>query len=216
MPKKKPFKGWYGGTFNPIHVGHVAVAHQAIWQGVVDEVCFLPAFGSPFKHSNRDLLSYENRCELLNLAMQGEPNFSVSTLESTLTPDADGRVYTAQVIRAIQAQQKADGVNRPIYWLLGHDALASLSRWSEPQFLIEHVQFIQAPRSNQPPIREVELGGETVQLNTIVLDMPCVEVSSEGIRRRCWAGESIEGLVPQRVARGLLEHHPWSCDTESC
>lgn len=197
LPHQSPAVAYYGGTFNPVHVGHLAVAQAVIDLNLAAHVAFLPAFAPPFKHHQQDLAHYTTRCDWLKRALGHSIQWSVNILESTIPPDAQGRVTTANVIRAIQKNKQE--TSEPVYWIAGQDALASLPHWSEPEFLINHVHWLQAPRNNHPPVTEVILNSQTYELQTTLIDMPPVHVSSSDIRQRISNGDPLNGFIPDAL-----------------
>lgn len=196
----RPVIAYYGGTFNPIHNGHLAVANAVLSNQLAQQVHFLPSFAPPFKHNDANLLPYETRSRFIDTAVSNISHLFLNDLEQSMPPNAQGVVTTANVIRALQ---KKHGNTQPIFWIAGQDALASLAQWAEPEFLIHNVHWLQAPRNHQPPVTAITLNNQSHPLHTTLINMPPVDISSSQIRSRQQNHESITDLIPSNL-EGLI------------
>lgn len=199
--------GILGGTFDPIHIGHLVVAEEARIRLGLDEVLFLPA-GQPWLKLERDISSAADRVEMVRRAIADNPLFRVCTLEV----ERPGPTYTVDTLTALHRQV---GRGARLFLILGLDALADFPLWKQPERVLQLCSLVVAPRtipseaqasrSNAPKQQEEALRGLVDQ--AIQLDMPVIGISSSEIRRRVAQGLSIRYLVPYGVATYIAEHH---------
>ncbi|RMG10903.1 MAG: asparagine--tRNA ligase [Planctomycetota bacterium] len=190
--------GLLGGSFNPPHRGHLAVARAVRAALDLDEVWLLPAPRPPHKPGRRDMASPRDRLAMVRLATQGEPGLVASDLELR----RPGPSYTIDTVRTLAAERPGDC----FYWVIGADTIDELPTWKEAAALLEAVTFVAVDR----PGHDVEeglralaegLGAEAAQrLREHLLRVDPPDVSSTEVRRRVLAGEPWEHLVPPRVA----------------
>jgi nicotinate-nucleotide adenylyltransferase len=180
--------GVMGGTFDPIHHGHLAAASEAGHVFALDEVVFVPA-GQPWQKSGRTLAPAEDRYLMTAIATAPDPLFSVSRIEI----DRPGETYTIDTARALQAEHGADAA---LFFILGADSLSRLSTWHEPDELLGLVHFIGLARGRHQ-LAAGSLGEDQFSL----LEMPEIEVSSTVVRARVKAGLPIRYLVPDDVVQ---------------
>lgn len=187
-----------GGSFDPIHEGHLALA-RAFGQAVeADRVLLMPAKQPPHKPGRR-LESEAHRLAMCRLAVAGDSLLQASDLEMRLPPPS----YTVHTLRAL----KNEYPHAELFLLCGGDMLLNLETWREFPVILTLCTVCAVPRG-EDDLAKVRskaeeyrgLGGQVV-----ILDMPPVEVSSTEIRRRLACGESIEDLVPQSVAEYISE-----------
>jgi nicotinate-nucleotide adenylyltransferase len=186
--------GLFGGTFNPLHNAHLEVARTALNQYELSEIVFIPNGVPPHKERLGGVDKYD-RLEMVRLAVESIPHFSVSRIEV----DREGPSYTIDTIRALK-EHYAQG----ICFIVGADRLLKLDTWREPYELLRSVPFIIAPRSgvsldvfDVSPFREAVI---------VPLRMKDVDLSSSGLRERVQRGESIRKWVPEQVAEYIEEH----------
>lgn len=172
--------GLYGGSFDPIHYGHLILARQALEDLSLDRVIFIPAAESPFKLSH-SCASAADRLAMVQLAVQSEPAFAVDPLEIERDPPS----YTIDTARAYSTQHSSD----TLFFLVGEDHVAALPKWNEFEELDQLVQFVILSRSDLP-------------LN---VKYPVVrrrfDLSSTEIRNRVANDLPISYLVPDNVLR---------------
>jgi nicotinate-nucleotide adenylyltransferase len=188
--------GILGGTFDPVHHGHLVLAEHARDQLALDIVLFVPA-GDPWRKSGRAITPAEHRLAMLRLAVEGNEAFGISDIELRRA----GPTYTADTLEQIAAERLDDA----FWFILGADALADLPNWRDPERIVRHAMLAVAAREAQ------ELN--TTQLNMPVLagritpfDCPRIDVSSSAVRDRVAAGSSVRYLVPEPVAAYIDEH----------
>ncbi len=174
----------YGGTFDPIHHGHLILARDAIEQLQLDRIVFIPAGISPHK-LEAPPTPPEVRRKLLAAALEGEPRFELDDRELL----RDGPSYTVDTVEAIAA-----GLPRAkLYYFIGGDNVPKLSTWHRFETLRQLVEFVVFPRGPMPACEYQSIGRQ-------------LDISSTEIRERVAQGASIRYLVPESV-RTLIDHH---------
>ena len=173
--------GVFGGTFDPVHVGHLAIAHAALESVPLDRVLFVLAKRSPLKERG-PVASEGDRLRMLELAIANEPRFAVSRLEL----DRDGPSYTVDTLERLAGKDE-------LFLILGSDAIADLPRWKDPDRIARLATLVVAERPGAPDR---------------VGDAPRLDISSRELRARAARGRSLRYLVPEPVlqhieARGL-------------
>jgi nicotinate-nucleotide adenylyltransferase len=177
--------GLYGGTFDPVHLGHLLVAQAAQEELALDRLFLIPALQSPFK-PDRQPTPAAGRAAMLRLALAGKTQCEVDTREI----ERGGTSYTIDTVR--DYADRFPGVE--LFYLIGADNVASLPQWREAAALARLVEFVAIPRPNEPqaefppPFRGRFLQGFPLAL------------SSSQIRARVKAGLAVETLVPAAVA----------------
>ena len=190
--------GILGGTFDPVHRGHLALAHAACDELGLDEVLFLPA-GQPWRKAGRMIASNEHRLAMLRRALEGEAAFPVSTLEL----ERPGPSYTADTLEALRDDRAED----ELFSLLGEDALTDLPNWARPQRILELAMLAVARRADTSPkaLEETERQLPGLGERVIWLKMSAVAVSATEIRERVRAGQPIGDLAPVTVEEYIRE-----------
>jgi len=191
--KKHPRLGIYGGTFDPVHLGHLLLARDALEQCRLDAVMFVPCAQSPLK--TRDALAPDaRRLSMLKLALRGEPRFWLSRCEL----DRPAPSYSIDTAREIQAAFP----HAHLFWLLGQDQWTQLDQWRSAEELRRLVRFIRLPRADgSAPLRPSR--------DARVLDLPRprrIDISATEIRRRVNSGLPIDHLVSTSVAASIRRH----------
>ena len=182
--------GIYGGSFDPVHLGHLLVAQAAVEELGLDKLFFVPAAQSPFKTEN-EMAPASARLQLLRLALAGKMNCEVDDQEIR----RGGISYTIDTLRAYAKKFPA----AKLFYLIGADNAAKLNEWREPAELAKLAEFAAVPRpGGSPPIFPPPFRGRTLR------GFP-FGVSSSEIRARVKAGLPVEHLVPAAVAGGIRE-----------
>jgi nicotinate-nucleotide adenylyltransferase len=190
--------GIFGGSFDPVHNAHLAIARACQNQAKLDEIWFTPTAIQPLKH-NGPHASNRHRVEMLRLAVQDEPSWRVCTIEI----DRGGLSYTVDTLSRIQEEiPDAD-----LFFLIGADALHDVAKWREPREIFRMATPLVVRRAAQPPadlqqLKRLCAPGKQPQ----PIEMPAMDVSSSEIRRLVAASESIDGLVPDAVAEFINRH----------
>ena len=182
--------GVLGGSFDPIHLGHLKLAETAYEQADLDRVVFIPA-GYQWRKADQRMAPAGERCEMVRLAIAGRPHFGLATLEV----EREGPSYSDVTLEALK-DEKPDA---ELVFILGRDALADLPNWHAPERVLELATLAVAgrPGEGEPTASEALPGGLSGRV--IWLDMPPVDVSATDVRQRVQAGRSLEGLVPKAV-----------------
>ncbi len=194
--------GIYGGSFNPIHFGHLLLAEVCREQAKLDEVWFMPASMSPHKQ-NVAMTSGRERLEMVELAISGHPQFRASRLEI----DRGGVSYTVETLQALRETNS----EHEFFLLMGADSLRDFGTWREPQAICQVALPLVVARGGEPaPSAQhlVEILGEkiTAAIEASIVPMPLIELSSRELRERIARGESIRYRVPRAVEQYIREH----------
>ena len=192
--------GILGGTFDPIHNGHLAIAEEARAYLNLKEVIFLPA-GQPWMKSDRPILPAKQRIEMLGLALQGKPYVKISTMEV----EHKGPSYSVDTIAKLKAQST---VATDLYFIIGWDNLARITLWKDPAKLIQLCFLVAVPRPgyDRPDIKKLEAEIPGISRKTILMDKPRVDISATDIRNKVAQGLSISELVPEAVEKYIKEN----------
>src|SRR5258706_9716412 len=171
--------GVFGGTFDPVHVGHLAIALAALESVPLDRVLFVPARRSPLK--DRDpVASAADRVTMLESAIASEPRFALSPVEL----ERDGVSYTVDTLEALRKEGE-------LFLILGSDALADLARWRAPDRIHELATILVAARPGAPEPDPMH--------GARAFDAPRLDISSRELRARATRGMSLRYLVPDAV-----------------
>jgi nicotinate-nucleotide adenylyltransferase len=178
--------GLMGGTFDPIHNGHLMAANEVGHAFGLDEVVFVPT-GQPWQKSDRLVAPAPDRYLMTTIATASNPLFSVSRIEI----DRPGETYTIDTVRELRAQR---GREAEFFFIIGADALSRLDTWRDPEELLELVHFIGCTRRGHG-LAPGALGADRFSL----IEVPTLEISSTICRDRVRAGKPLRYLVPDDV-----------------
>ena len=178
-----------GGTFDPIHHGHLLTAEEALQQFELDEVLFLPT-GQPWMKSDRVVSPPEDRYLMVVIATASNPKFSVSRLEI----ERDGPTYTVDTLRELRAQRG----DVELFFVTGADAMLEILQWKDPEHALEQAHFIAATRPGYD-LAAFEQGAPMSDPRVTVMQIPALAISSTDIRTRVGEGRPIRYLVPEGV-----------------
>lgn len=193
--------GIMGGTFNPIHNGHLLIAENAFHQYQMDKLIFLPA-GIPPHKQNAGILDKEHRCAMIQAAIEDISYFQLDRREV----DSLEISYTYKTLTKLKEEHPRD----EFYFIMGADSLAYFDHWKYPDIILKHAMVLVAVRNSydqaalkQEIIRITEkLGGKIGYITT-----PEFDVSSQNIRERILGGQSIRFLVPDKVQQYIISHN---------
>jgi nicotinate-nucleotide adenylyltransferase len=190
MSERAPRIGFFGGTFDPIHHGHLILASYATAGAGLDRLLFAPAADPP--HKDRKVSPVSDRIEMLLRAIDPDPRFEMTTVDL----DRQGPHYSADTL-AILAEQYPDA---KLYFLLCSDSYRDLPRWHEPLKLFEHADLLVGLRPKSH-FDEAELGRllPPTRTQTSFVDIPLIEISSTEVRHRVAMHLPIDYLVPRSV-----------------
>lgn len=189
--------GILGGTFDPVHNGHLALGQAALSALTLDTVLFIPA-GEPWRKSEQRITPAEHRLAMLKLAIEGHAAFGISDIELR----REGATYTADTLEALAAERLDD----QFWFIVGADALADLPKWHEPQRIVKHATLAVAPRERHAlDLGALESAG-IPRTRVATFAMAPVDVSSRDIRARIAANAPVDDLLPSGVRAYIREH----------
>ncbi|MEN9224981.1 MAG: nicotinate-nucleotide adenylyltransferase [Thermostichus sp. HHBFW_bins_43] len=196
---KHPRIAILGGTFNPVHQGHLIMAEQALWQFDLDQVLWIPAGDPPHKPLAAGA-STADRLAMVKLAIADHDRFACSELEI----HRKGRSYTIETLRSL-IQEHPD---TQWYWIIGVDALRDLPRWHQAEELTRLCHWIVAPRVDAGDAPEVlrTVTQKLPMLQAELLEAPTLTLSSTYLREQIQKGGSIRYLVPAAVEQYIHQH----------
>ena len=196
--------GVMGGTFDPVHTGHLAAAEYARACLDLDEVVFVPA-GRPWLKDGEVISPAEDRLAMVEAAVGSSPSFSVSRVDI----ERPGPTYTVDTLADLARVRGADA---ELYLLLGTDALTELHRWREPSRVLAMatVVGIGRPGAGGPDLGNLEAVSPGASGLVVLTAGPGIDVSGSDIRRRVAAGQSIRHLVPEAVEEYIRRHGLYS------
>jgi nicotinate-nucleotide adenylyltransferase len=184
--------GIMGGTFDPIHHGHLVAASEVESLFELDEVIFVPT-GEPWQKSERRVSPAEHRYLMTVIATASNPRFWVSRVDI----DRDGPTYTIDTIRDIAAQRPG----AELFFITGADALAQILSWKDAEDALSLARFIGVTRPGY------ELSDDHLPTDSVtLLDVPAMAISSSDVRARVVAGRPVWYLVPDGVVQYINKH----------
>ena len=201
--------GILGGTFDPIHLGHLAAAEEAREALGLEAVLFVPA-GAPPHKPDRRISMPAHRVAMVEAAIASNPAFRLSRVEV----DRTGPSYAADTVEILADGIRAAGREPDLWWILSAEAFAGLPSWRDPERLLAGCRMAVVPRPGAPvPDRAwVEKHVPGLGDRVVALDGPLLDISSTLIRDRAIAGRSVRYLVPDAVADYLEEHHLYASE----
>ena len=184
--------GIMGGTFDPIHHGHLVAASEVATLYDLDEVIFVPT-GEPWQKSERQVSPAEHRYLMAVIATASNPRFWVSRVDI----DRDGPTYTIDTIRDIAALRPG----AQLHFITGADALAQILSWKDAELALAMARFVGVTRPGYE-LSDAHLPHDSVRL----LDVPAMAISSSGCRERVHDGRPVWYLVPDGVVQYINKH----------
>jgi len=181
-----------GGTFDPVHHGHLVAASEVAHRFALDEVVFVPT-GRPWQKDDRDVAPAEDRYLMTVIATASDPRFRVSRVDV----DRGGPTYTVDTLRDLRAEYDAASVQTELFFITGADALASIASWRESDEVLGLAHFVGVTRPGHA-LTDPGLPEGSVTL----VEVPALAISSTDCRARVAAGAPIRYLVPD----GVLEY----------
>ncbi|HEX7473719.1 MAG TPA: nicotinate-nucleotide adenylyltransferase [Candidatus Limnocylindrales bacterium] len=194
--------GVLGGTFDPIHHGHLAIAEAARDELGLERVLFVPA-GQPPHRPQAPGASAEHRAAMVGLAIEGAPTFALSRLEL----DRQGPSYTVDTLTAMAASAPA-GTTPDLWFILSAEAFADFPTWHEAERVLGLCRLVVLPRDGHPApdLRALVARLPALAGRVALLDGPRIRLSASEIRKRAAAGLSVRYLVPDAVAAYIADH----------
>ncbi len=220
--------GIMGGTFNPIHNGHLAIAEKAREQFALEKVLFMPS-GLPYMKDQREVLPIGVRCEMTALAVADNPFFELSTLEAA-DAEQGKNTYTYETLQKLRRMDS----KAAYFFILGADSLDTIENWKNPSLIFENCTLLAAVRTEKTPaktrplrsfgpaaserterdtdrassrdrlLRQAEYLRKKYRASVEILEFSGMDISSTQLRELTRRGESLQGLVPEAVERYIL------------
>ena len=184
--------GILGGTFDPIHSGHVLLARFVLEALTLDRVLFIPAADPP--HKSAGVTPAAHRVDMVHLAVDGLDRFAVSRIEL----EREGPSYTVDTLRQLRRLHPED----ELFLIIGADNVSDMATWYDPEGILEQATVVAGTRLGVGADVDAALAARIRRVDTPVFD-----VSSTRVRQRVRAGLSIRCLVPDAVERYILDHH---------
>lgn len=185
--------GILGGTFNPIHTGHLILAENAYTVLGLDKVIFMPS-GISYLKDRKKIAAKEHRINMVRLAIKDNDRFELSTMET----DREGNTYTFETLNALKTQNTKD----ELYFIGGTDTLMNIENWKCPDIIFKNASLVIAPR-NFTESNIINDKAEYLQkkydAKVIILDTPNIEISSSMIRHKIANGKSVRYYIPDDV-----------------
>lgn len=192
--------GIMGGTFNPIHIGHLMVAERAYEQFELDKVLIMPTNNPPHK-PDASIASDFNRCAMVELAIDDNPHFEISLIEI----NRQGITYTSDTLKELTEKHP----HTEWYFILGGDSLASIEKWREPEVIFRLATVLVAVRDEynaDKMMKQKEHLEKKFSAKIELLNAPNVQISSTEIRERLKSNLSCKYMLPTLV-EGYIENH---------
>jgi nicotinate-nucleotide adenylyltransferase len=183
--------GILGGTFDPVHIGHLVLAETAREQLELQKVVFIPT-GQSWRKAGREIGDARHRLEMVRLAIEDNPAFEVSPVEI----DRGGPSYSYETLESLTAERPG----AELCFILGADALADLPNWRKPERIVELATLAVAGRTGDGGAADPERAVAGLQARLAAVEMPAIGISASSIRERVRKGLSLRYLVPQPVA----------------
>ena len=190
--------GIMGGTFNPIHNGHIALADAAYKAFSLDKILFMPSGNSYMK---QHVLDNSKRVGMVSKAIESISYFELSTIEV----ERFGNTYTSETLQQL-TQQNPDV---QYYFIMGADSLFHIEKWKDPEIIFQLSTLICMVRDDYNMADIKKKGAELAQrgADILYLNMPKIDISSTDIRNRIKLHQSISELVPEKVEKYILQEH---------
>lgn len=192
--------GLLGGSFDPIHLGHLILAERCREEAKLDEIWFLPSYVPPHK-ADRSLTRFEQRGEMVTLAITGQPAFRLDLIEKELpTPS-----YTAETLAELHHRHPEN----QFAFIIGGDSLVDLPRWHDPRRILQLAQLlvVARPGATHPELNQIaeQLQMSAAEMPISFIESPLIDIASRDIRRRVAEGRTIRFLVPRSVEEYIRE-----------
>ncbi len=187
----------FGGTFDPIHFGHLRIAEEARDRMKFDRVLFIPNYVSPFK-TEQGVTSGEQRAAMVEAAVADNPVFAVSRWEI----EREHPSFTVDTLRAIREEY----TDAELYFLAGMDAVRDLPKWREPEALLDIARFVTATRPGVNVRDVLDALPDPWEERITFMEMPGLDISATDLRARVASGRSLRYLTPPAVEQFIEKH----------
>jgi nicotinate-nucleotide adenylyltransferase len=192
--------GIMGGTFNPIHNGHLFLAENAYDQLGLEHILFMPSKNPPHK-AKPNMVTDQQRVDMINLAIQDNPHFSLSTVEL----EREGFTYTADTLTLLAKEN----LEVRYYFIVGADSLFMMDQWYQPQIIFDLCTVVAAGRDQMDYDKlaaQAEYLRERFHADIQLVEMPMIQIASANIRSRIAENRTIRYYVPEQVGEYIRQH----------
>jgi nicotinate-nucleotide adenylyltransferase len=193
--------GILGGTFDPVHLGHITIAENVRDELSLDEVLLIPA-GVPMSRPNDRVTTASHRLNMVEIAVKGKKALKATPIEI----ERPGPTYTVDTLEELRKRGNEDD---EIYFVLGSDTLQTIGTWKNPGRILELCRLVVVPRPGYQPLSDEELEKILPGLskNIIVMKGPYLDISASQIRKRIAEGKPISHLVPEGIEEYIRQHN---------
>jgi nicotinate-nucleotide adenylyltransferase len=203
--------GILGGTFDPVHYGHLVIAEEVRESLSLDRVLFIPAAVPPHK-LGLEITPPEDRAAMVELAIAGNPAFAMSRVEL----DRSGPSYTVDTLETLANEARREGIIRRLFFILSSEAAAALPSWRAPARILELARLVVVPRSGFPVpdvgVLASDAGASPGDERILAAETVPLAHSSSDVRSRAASGRSIRYLVPPAVEAYIRDHRLYLSD----
>lgn len=201
MNKKKI--GIYGGSFDPIHIGHINLAQEIMEARHLDEIWFCPSACSPFKSGC--FASAEHRLNMIKLAISGQPKWCLTEAEI----GRKGPSYTIDTLRQLHAEHKDDSVKKEFFLIIGDDAATGFHRWHQAEEILNYATLLVGRRGIVDPFKEAFEGSKRIvhAIRQGLTHTKVMEISSTDVRNRLQKRLYCEQMIQGKVLDYIVAHH---------
>ena len=201
--------GIMGGTFDPIHYGHLMLAQNALDTFSLDEILFVPS-GTPWLKESTKVLSKNKRVSMTGMAIEDNPDFALSTIEI----DREGNSYSYETVEELKKEQP----ETDFYFIMGADSLLEIERWKHPDRLMADCILLVAVRDDcdkEGLEKQIAYLKDKYQADIRILPANRMDISSTKIRQMIQEGKSVRYMLPDQVIRFIQKNHLYQQKTSS-
>ena len=193
--------GILGGTFNPVHMGHLFMAEHARVEMELDMILFIPT-GVPYMKNSKEILPSDSRMKMLELSIASNPYFLTSDIEIK----REGNTYTFETLEELHQLYP----NAELFFLVGADCLFTIERWYQPQRIFDNCTLLAANRNDVPQkelLEKKQFLENRFHAKVVLLDVPQIDISSTKVRENVKQGKSIRYMVTNQVHDYILQNN---------
>lgn len=193
--------GILGGTFNPVHLGHLFMAEHARIEMNLDMILFIPT-GVPYMKNNKEILPSDIRMQMLELSITSNPYFATSDIEIK----RKGNTYTYETLEELHKNYP----NAELFFIVGADCLFTIEHWYQPQRIFDNCILLTANRNDVPQkdlFEKKQFLEDTFQARVILLNVPQMDISSTKVRENIKFGKSIRYMVSDNILDFILQNN---------
>lgn len=198
-----------GGTFDPIHYGHLMLAQNALDTFMLDEILFVPS-GTPWLKESTKVLSKNKRVSMTGMAIEDNPDFALSTIEI----DREGNSYSYETVEELKKEQP----DTDFYFIMGADSLLEIERWKHPDRLMADCTLLVAVRDDcdkEGLKKQIAYLTDKYQADIRILPANRMDISSTRIRQMIQEGKSVRYMLPDQVIRFIQKNHLYQQEPSS-